>query len=121
MPNQPQRRGDFAIVIMAAGKGTRLKSKRPKVLHEIGGQPLLAHVITAAKQGADPRDIYVVIGAETERGRAAVGPEAERGRAAVEPSGVSFILQKEQRGTGHAVMVARDALARYRSVLVLSG
>src|SRR4051812_3970386 len=110
MPNQPQRRGDFAIVIMAAGKGTRLKSKRPKVLHEIGGQPLLAHVITAAKQVADPRDIYVV-----------VGHEAERVRGAVEQSGVGFILQKEQRGTGHAIMVARDALARYRSVLVLSG
>jgi bifunctional N-acetylglucosamine-1-phosphate-uridyltransferase/glucosamine-1-phosphate-acetyltransferase GlmU-like protein len=45
---------DFAIVIMAAGKGTRLKSKRAKVLHEIGGQPLLAHVIKAAQQIVPP-------------------------------------------------------------------
>src|SRR4051812_49523362 len=97
MPNQPQRRGDFAIVIMAAGKGTRLKSKRPKVLHEIGGQPLLAHVITAAKQVADPRDIYVV-----------VGHEAERVRGAVEQSGVGFILQKDNRGTGHPATSPRD-------------
>ena len=45
----------FAIVIMAAGKGTRLKSKRPKVLHEIGGKPLLAHVIAAAAQIVPPQ------------------------------------------------------------------
>src|SRR2546423_14913765 len=105
-----QRRGGFAIAIMAAGKGTRLKSRRPKVLHEIGGKPLLAHVIAAAKQVADARDIYVII-----------GHEAEMVRAAVAPTGVSFVVQKEQRGTGHAVKVARDALKKYRHVLVLSG
>src|SRR5712671_1360550 len=89
----------FAIAIMAAGKGTRLKSKRPKVLHEIGGKPLLAHVIAAAAQVADPKDIYVII-----------GHGAETVRAAVEATGVGFILQKDQRGTGHAIKVARDAL-----------
>ncbi|HSE50488.1 MAG TPA: bifunctional UDP-N-acetylglucosamine diphosphorylase/glucosamine-1-phosphate N-acetyltransferase GlmU [Terriglobales bacterium] len=100
----------FAIAIMAAGKGTRLKSKRPKVLHEIGGKPLLAHVIAAARQVAEAKDIYVII-----------GHEADRVRSAVAATGVQFVLQKDQRGTGHAIMVARDALAKYKSVLVLSG
>ena len=52
----------LAVVIMAAGKGTRLKSRRPKVLHEIGGKPLLAHVIAAASQVVAPGDIYAVVG-----------------------------------------------------------
>jgi bifunctional UDP-N-acetylglucosamine pyrophosphorylase/glucosamine-1-phosphate N-acetyltransferase len=102
--------GGFAIAIMAAGKGTRLKSKRPKVLHEIGGKPLLAHVIAAAAEVADPKDIHVII-----------GHRAEMVRAAVESTGVGFILQKDQRGTGHAIKVARDALKKYKHVLVLSG
>lgn len=77
---------------MAAGKGTRLKSRRPKVLHEIGGQALLLHVIAAAKTVAAAEQIYCII-----------GHEAERVRAAVEATGVSFVLQAEQRGTGHAL------------------
>ncbi len=54
----------LAIVIMAAGKGTRLKSKRPKVLHEIGGKTLLRHVIASASQIVAPQDIFVVVGHE---------------------------------------------------------
>jgi bifunctional UDP-N-acetylglucosamine pyrophosphorylase/glucosamine-1-phosphate N-acetyltransferase len=101
---------DFAIVIMAAGKGTRLKSRRAKVLHEIGGQPLLAHVIKAAKQIVPAEHIYVI-----------VGHQAENVRAAVEPLGVNFVLQAEQRGTGHAIMCAREKVASYQNILVLSG
>ena len=100
----------IAIVIMAAGKGTRLKSKHPKVLHEVGGKPLLAHVIAAATQVVPPPDVFVVVGHEAERVRQAVGH-----------TGVSFVLQAEQRGTGHALMVAQDALAPYDQVIVLSG
>lgn len=100
----------FAIVIMAAGKGTRLKSQRAKVLHEIGGKPLLAHVIGAAARIVAPQDIYVII-----------GHQAEQVRAAVEQTGVNFILQAEQRGTGHAIMCARSSVAGYRDILVLSG
>jgi bifunctional UDP-N-acetylglucosamine pyrophosphorylase/glucosamine-1-phosphate N-acetyltransferase len=100
----------FAIVIMAAGKGTRLKSKRAKVLHEIGGQPLLAHVIKAARQIAPPSDIYVIIGHQAENVRSAVGP-----------MGVKFVLQAEQRGTGHAIMCACDQVRGYENILVLSG
>jgi bifunctional UDP-N-acetylglucosamine pyrophosphorylase/glucosamine-1-phosphate N-acetyltransferase len=100
----------LAVVIMAAGKGTRLKSNRPKVLHEIGGKPLLAHVITAASKVVAPGDIYVVI-----------GHQAERVRAAVAATGVRFVEQKEQFGTGHAIQCCREAVAGYDSILVLPG
>ena len=99
-----------AIAIMAAGKGTRLKSKHPKVLHEIGGKPILAHVIATARRVVPANDIFVVI-----------GHEAERVRAAVAATGVNFVLQAQQRGTGHALMVAREALSGYEQVIVLSG
>jgi bifunctional UDP-N-acetylglucosamine pyrophosphorylase/glucosamine-1-phosphate N-acetyltransferase len=99
-----------AIAIMAAGKGTRLKSKHPKVLHEVGGKPLLAHVIAAATKVVPASDVYAII-----------GHEADRVRAAVANTGVGFVLQSEQRGTGHALMVARQALAPYDEVIVLSG
>ena len=95
---------------MAAGKGTRLKSKHPKVLHEVGGKPLLAHVIAAATQVVPAQDVYAI-----------VGHEADLVRQAVAQTGINFILQREQRGTGHALMVARDALAPYDQVIVLSG
>src|SRR5579863_7195084 len=65
----PQPR--VAIVIMAAGKGTRLKSQLPKVLHEVGGRPLLEHVIRAAVRVAAAKDVYAIIGHEAERVRAA--------------------------------------------------
>lgn len=100
----------FAIVIMAAGKGTRLKSKRPKVLHEIGGRPLLAHVIAAASQIVSPADIFVII-----------GHDAEKVKAAVAATGVQFVLQQEQRGTGDAVRAARSAVEEYENLIVLSG
>ncbi len=95
---------------MAAGKGTRLKSQLPKVLHEVGGKPLLEHVIGAACRVVPAEDVYAII-----------GHEAGRVRAATEHTGVNFVLQAEQRGTGHALMVAREALNRYDHVIVLSG
>jgi bifunctional UDP-N-acetylglucosamine pyrophosphorylase / glucosamine-1-phosphate N-acetyltransferase len=100
----------IAVAIMAAGKGTRLKSKHPKVLHEVGGKPLLAHVIAAAIKVVPAKDVYAIIGHEADQVRHAVGH-----------TGVQFVLQEEQRGTGHALMVAREALAPYDHVIVLSG
>ena len=100
----------LAIVIMAAGKGTRLKSKRPKVLHEIGGKALLRHVIASASQIVAPKDIFVV-----------VGHEAARVEAEMKDTGVKFVHQTEQRGTGHAIQVAEFAVRDYDSLLVLSG
>jgi bifunctional UDP-N-acetylglucosamine pyrophosphorylase/glucosamine-1-phosphate N-acetyltransferase len=99
-----------AIAIMAAGKGTRLKSRHPKVLHEVGGKPLLSHVIAAASKVVPPEHVYVII-----------GHEADRVREAVADSGVGFVLQHPQRGTGHALMAAREALVPYDHVIVLSG
>jgi bifunctional UDP-N-acetylglucosamine pyrophosphorylase/glucosamine-1-phosphate N-acetyltransferase len=100
----------FAIVIMAAGKGTRLKSKRAKVLHHIGGKALLEHVILAATQIVPPEDVYVV-----------VGHQAGAVQAAVASTGVKFVTQAEQRGTGHAIQTVREAVSGYEHLIVLSG
>lgn len=105
---QPHTR--LAVVILAAGKGTRLRSRRPKVLHEVGGKPLLSHVIATAKELSEPEDIYVVIGHEAGRVREAVGQ-----------TGVQFVEQNEQRGTGHAIQCAREAVTKYDHIVVLSG
>src|SRR6267154_5844168 len=105
----------FAIAIMAAGKGTRLKSKRPKVLHEIGGRALLLHVIAAAKTVVPADRIYCII-----------GHESDRVRAAVASTGVQFVLQPEQRGTGHAMQMLKadfelSGAPLPKHLLVLSG
>src|SRR3984957_5390882 len=104
---QPPR---IAIAIMAAGKGTRLKSKHPKVLHEVGGKPILAHVIATAGKVVPARDIFVII-----------GHEGERVQAAGAETGVTFGTQPEQPGTGHARVVGGEALSGYDQVIVLSG
>src|SRR5215472_12286153 len=100
----------IAVAVMAAGKGTRLKSQLPKVLHEVGGMPLLEHVIRTATCLVQPSDVDAII-----------GHEAERVRAAMAHTGINFILQSEQRGTGHALMIAQEALSGYDHVIVLSG
>ena len=89
-----------AVAILAAGKGTRLKSQLPKVLHEVGGKPLLAHVIAAANKVVPAQDVYAII-----------GHEAERVREAVADTGINFVEQQPQRGTGHAMLVARRAIS----------
>ncbi len=106
VPRNPR----IAIAIMAAGKGTRLKSQLAKVLHEVGGKPLLAHVIAAAVRVVRAKDVYAI-----------VGHDAERVQAQMQSTGIRFVLQRQQRGTGHALMVAQEALAGYDHVIVLSG
>ncbi|MEI9977763.1 MAG: bifunctional UDP-N-acetylglucosamine diphosphorylase/glucosamine-1-phosphate N-acetyltransferase GlmU [Edaphobacter sp.] len=106
---------DFAIAIMAAGKGTRLKSRRPKVLHEIGGRALLLHVIAAAKTVVPADHIFCII-----------GHESDRVRNAVAHTGVQFVLQPEQRGTGHAMQMLKadfelSGAPLPKHLLVLSG
>lgn len=109
-PSAPSPCPDLAVAIMAAGKGTRLKSKRPKVLHEVGGKPLLEHVIQAARALVPPQRIYTII-----------GHEADKVASALQHTGVDFVMQAEQRGTGHAMMCAREALKDSQHILVLSG
>lgn len=103
----------LAVVILAAGQGTRMKSDRAKVLHELGGRPLVSYPVELAeKLRAEP--IVVVVGH-----RAA---EVERAVRARSGDRIRFAQQKEQKGTGHAVMQALGALAGFDGrVLVLSG
>jgi len=103
----------FDVLILAAGLGTRMKSARAKVLHELGGLPLITYVCRAAKL-LGPGKIYVVVGHQSAEVKNAV--EIEVGDLA------AFVTQKEQRGTGDAVMAARTQLQNTASVvLVLSG
>src|SRR5215213_11866908 len=101
------------VLIMAAGLGTRMKSKRAKVLHELGGSPLIAHVVRAA-QALNPRSIITIVGHQAE--------EVERAVLAEAGDLASFVTQAKQRGTGDAVESARSQLENSDSlVLVLSG
>lgn len=98
---------------MAAGLGTRMKSRRAKVLHELGGAPLIAYVVRAA-QTLEPRSIITIVGHQAE--------EVERAVLAEVGELASFVIQQKQRGTGDAVESARRVLEDSDSlVLVLSG
>jgi bifunctional UDP-N-acetylglucosamine pyrophosphorylase/glucosamine-1-phosphate N-acetyltransferase len=102
----------WAVAILAAGKGTRMRSDLPKVLHELAGRPLVDHVIDLALDLARPHDIVVVVG----HGADAVG-------AHVRDRGVGAVLQEPQLGTGDALRVALEGLAHRPTdrLLVLSG
>jgi len=99
---------DAAVVILAAGQGTRMKSRMAKVLHRAGGKPLVRHAIDAALQMAPPERVFVV-----------VGYQAEEVSAEVEAAGVQSIRQTEQLGTGHAVMCGEEKLAGLGGSLVV--
>src|SRR5215475_587148 len=99
-------------IVLAAGEGTRMRSTRPKVLHEVGGRSLLAHVL-AAVRAAGSASAAVVVGPDAE----AVATEARR----VLP-GADIFVQSERRGTAHAVLSARAAIARgFDDILVIYG
>ena len=100
---------DLAIVILAAGKGTRLKSSRAKVLHRAGGRSLVEQVVRSCAP-LKARETVVV-----------VGYQAEQVAALVEPLGAVAVLQQPQNGTGHAMQMARRPLGRAKSALVLPG
>ena len=108
--NTSMANSDFVIVILAAGKGTRLKSALAKVLHRAGGRPLVEQVVRAC-QPVKPREIVAV-----------VGHQADDVTAAVAPLGGKTILQEPQRGTGHAMLVAKRAIpTRAKFVIILPG
>src|SRR6185436_12987698 len=101
------------VLILAAGLGTRMKSDVAKVLHKLDGKPLIAHVCRSAAKLA-PRRIYVVVGHQAEQVQSSVDGALD--------AQATFVQQVEQRGTGDAVLAAKDALAAAEStVLILSG
>ncbi|HEX3139438.1 MAG TPA: NTP transferase domain-containing protein, partial [Rhizobacter sp.] len=97
------------IVIMAAGKGTRMKSNRPKVLHTLAGRSLLQHVLQTATSLAADRIITIT------------GHGAEQVEAAVQAPHLQFVRQMPQLGTGHAVQQAVPALHAEGTTLILNG
>jgi bifunctional UDP-N-acetylglucosamine pyrophosphorylase / glucosamine-1-phosphate N-acetyltransferase len=98
------------IVILAAGKGTRMRSEQPKVLHRLAGQPLIQHVL-AASSAVNPASVTAV-----------VGHQAEAVRTVLAGAGCQFVVQEPQLGTGHALLQAEPALQRASGdVLLLSG
>jgi bifunctional UDP-N-acetylglucosamine pyrophosphorylase / glucosamine-1-phosphate N-acetyltransferase len=98
------------ILIMAAGLGTRMKSKRAKVLHELDGRPLIGHLLRTAK-ALDPRQIIVVVGYQAQ--------EVEEAALAEVGDLASFVMQEKQRGTGDAVECARSVLENSDSLLLV--
>jgi len=97
---------NIAIAILAAGKGTRMKSRIAKVLHPIAGRPMLDYPLSTAED-LEPERIVVVVGRDADEVR-----ERFAGRA-------TFVLQEPQRGTGHAVLTARDSFAHFRGDLLI--
>jgi bifunctional UDP-N-acetylglucosamine pyrophosphorylase/glucosamine-1-phosphate N-acetyltransferase len=100
---------DLAIIILAAGKGTRLKSSLAKVLHRAGGRTLVEQIVRACEP-LKARETVVV-----------VGHQAEQVAAVVEPLGALTMVQQPQNGTGHAMLVAKRALGRAKFAIVLPG
>ncbi|HDP70217.1 MAG TPA: bifunctional UDP-N-acetylglucosamine diphosphorylase/glucosamine-1-phosphate N-acetyltransferase GlmU [Actinobacteria bacterium] len=99
----------LAVVILAAGEGTRMKSSVPKVLHKVCGKPIISHVLKLVC-GLEPAKIIVVVGHQRDKVEKVLG------------GGVEVVEQEKQLGTGHAVLIAEKSLKDYRGdVLVLSG
>lgn len=102
----------LAAVVMAAGKGKRMKSDRPKVLHEFFGRPMVAYVLDTLIS-LDIKPIYVVIGHQAEKVREALVPYLQK---------IEFVMQEEQNGTGHAVLMTEPYLRDFDGdILVVSG
>ncbi|HYU33180.1 MAG TPA: NTP transferase domain-containing protein [Thermoanaerobaculia bacterium] len=106
--SDPQPRPRIAVVL-AAGKGKRMRSPLPKVLHEAAGRPLLAWVIDAARAAGCAKILAVV------------GHGAEQVRQAIRDDGIGWVLQAEQRGTGHALAQVEGHVDEAATLLVLSG
>jgi len=104
-------KGEVAVIILAAGLGTRMKSSKAKVLHEILGKPMVMYVVEVAKKIAGD-NVVLVIGYQAEKVRKVVS----------EQTNALFALQEEQLGTGHAVMCAIPQISSHvREVVILCG
>jgi len=102
----------LAAIILAAGKGTRMQSDLPKVAHEVAGRPMITWVVDAVRR-AGATHVVVVVGHAADTVKACLAGDDE---------GITYVMQSEQLGTGHAVMVCEDAFAGWSGdVLVLAG
>jgi len=101
------RHPDTVVLVLAAGQGTRMVSDLAKVLHPMAGQPLLAHVLESLDALGVGRVLVVI------------GHQRERVRAAFAESDVEWVVQAEQRGTGHAVLMAGPALEAFEGTLLV--
>ncbi|MNX19300.1 Bifunctional protein GlmU [compost metagenome] len=109
MLSSPIDHSEVTVVILAAGKGTRMRSQLPKVLHQIAGETLLGHVLATVERLSIPRAIAIV------------GHGADQVRASL-PGWVETVEQREQLGTGHAVQQVVPSLSEFQGdVLILSG
>lgn len=99
----------LTVIIMSAGKGTRMKSAKPKVLQPLAGKPLLAHVLTTAKKLGSQKNIIIY------------GFEGEQVKNAFAHEQIDWVEQAEQLGTGHAVMMTLPVLPKSGKSLILSG
>jgi bifunctional UDP-N-acetylglucosamine pyrophosphorylase/glucosamine-1-phosphate N-acetyltransferase len=95
------------VIILAAGKGTRMRSERAKVLHEVKGRPMICRVLDMVKQIA-PDEVYLV-----------VGHQAAEVRAATREFNVIYAEQKEQLGTGHAVLMVEPVLRDQTGITII--
>src|SRR5262245_19848722 len=103
-------RGELALVLMAAGKGTRMRSRLPKVLHPVCGRPILMHALELGRELGAKRRIVIV------------GSGEEQVREALKGMDVEIVRQHEQRGTAHAALQARELLGDHDGpVLVMNG
>src|SRR5689334_16838871 len=112
-PSPARSTRSLAAVVLAAGRGKRLKSARPKVLHEICGRAILWHVLRAL-QGGKPDRIVIVVSDEG-------GPVEEAVRSWGITPEPEFVVQRERLGTGHAVATAEHAVGHADDVLVMAG
>lgn len=100
---------DFTAVILAAGEGSRMKSKTPKVMHKICGIPILSHVIRAARKAGASRIVIVV------------GKNRQIVQDALTDQDIEFVVQEQQLGTGHALMQAKEVVGENSTITVLYG
>lgn len=98
---------NLAVVVLAAGEGTRMKSSYPKVLHCICGQPILQYVMTEVRK-LNPKEIVVVVGHQAEKVTSILGKK------------VKVAVQDEQHGTAHAVMIAESSLHDYNETIMVT-
>ena len=99
----------LSVIILAAGKGSRMKSEKPKVIHKLAGLPMLQHVVNTARH-LNPEQILIVI-----------GHESHQVENAMHDQGLIYVEQTEQLGTGHAVLQCSDQLTEGNDLLVLYG